>query len=172
MLDGGMTLRASIVPVVEPRRRRRIDCGGEMLTVRELAARTGLRESGVYRRLERGCSGADLLRPRKAKLYEIGKERLSVQEIADRAGLRWQTVHSRLARGWRGQQLLIKKQSRRQDGQPRGPNQVIACKLAITFGARVPSPAEIRQVHPMSTTSAMRWRNALRIALEQLGVNA
>lgn len=166
-----MTLKAIITSPPGVRvRGERFDCGGGLrLTAQQIATRTGCGLSAVYRRIEKGWRGEDLLRPRKEHLYDVGGgRRMTVRQISERTGISLGTVHSRLARGWRGAELLVRNQERRRRGEPRGPGQVIACKLALAFPDEVPSVAAIRRVHPMSEAAAQRWRCALRLAREQL----
>lgn len=152
-------------------RGERFDCGGGLrLTAQQIAARTGCGLSAVYRRIDKGWLGEDLLRPRREYLYDVGGgRRMTARAIAERTGTSLGTVHNRLARGWRGAELLVRNQERRRQGAPRGPVQVIACKLALAFPDQVPTVAQIRRAHPMSETAAARWRIALRQAREQLG---
>lgn len=148
----------------------RFDCGGGLrLTAQQIAARTGCGLSAVYRRIDKGWAGEDLLRPRKEHLYDVGGgRRMTARDISARTGVSLGTVHGRLARGWRGAELLVRNQERRRRGEPRGPGQVIACKLALAFPDALPTVAQIRRVHPMSEASAQRWRCALRLARQQL----
>lgn len=151
---------------------QRYDCGnGECLTIREIAARTGNSIGATHARIHKyGWCGKDLLRPKRAKRYDCGGEQLTVAEIAERTGVVPDTIRSRLARGWRGKELLVDSQSRRRNGMPRGPVQVIACKLALAFDyGELPTTAQIRKIHPMCHASAMRWRNALRQAIAETG---
>lgn len=149
---------------------QRYDCGnGESLTIREIARRTGNSVGATHARIHKyGWRGTELLRPKRAKRYDCGGEQLTIAEISARTGVSEQTIRSRLARGWRGKELLVDSQSRRRNGMPRGPVQVIACKLALAFDyGELPTTAQIRKIHPMSHASAMRWRNALRQAIAE-----
>lgn len=108
-----------------------------------------------------------VFKPRRQKLYDVGGgRRMSAKEISAHTGITVHAVYARVHRGDSGRQLLIKNGNRKRSGMARSPTQHIAFKIAFAFGRRVPTTAEIRRLHPMSDTSAMRWRNAIRQALE------
>lgn len=152
----------------KPPRAVRYDVGnGEFLTVPQIAARTGTKESGIYQRIKKGQRGKELLRGPRTKLFEVGDgRRLSIKQIADETGLSVGAVYSRIARGLAGKDLLVKNGNRRRRGMARSPTQHIAFKLAWAFGRELPTTKEIMRVQPMSHTSAMRWRNAMAKALD------
>lgn len=168
-----MTLLSPLVVTTTPRRSRHRTHdvgGGRRLTVPQIARLAGVTEGAIYDRLNKGWTGRDLLRGLREKLYDVGGgERLSIKQIAERTGLATHTIRSRLARGWRGAELLVPNQERRRGGIARTPTQITALKLALAYPDRLPTTAEIRRLAPMSHTSAMRWRNAMRQAREHLG---
>ena len=113
--------------------------------------------------------GSPQFAPRRQKLYDVGGGRqMSAKEIAARTGISVHAVYARVYRGETGKALLIKNGNTKRKGMARSPTQHIAFKIAFAFGRRVPTTAEIRRLHPMSDTSAMRWRNAVRQALESM----
>lgn len=150
---------------------RRMDTG-MVLSVAQIAARTGTSPSGIYQRIKKGQTGAELLRGPRTKLYEVGKERLTLAQLCERTGLKAGAMYSRIVRGVTGKDLLIKRGDRKRRGMARSPTQYIAFKLAYAFGEHVPTTKEIRAAHPMSDTSAMRWRNAMQQALKSMGKGA
>ena len=116
--------------------------------------------------------GSPQFAPRRQKLYDVGGGRqMSAKEIAARTGISVHAVYARVCRGETGKALLIKNGNRKRNGMARSPTQHIAFKIAFAFGRRVPTTAEIRRLHPMSDTSAMRWRNAIRQAIEAMPVS-
>lgn len=163
-----MNLTPPLTAVRGPKERaKRYDCGnGLLLTVAEIAERTGTKRSGVYQRIKKGERGAELLRGPRTKLYDVGGERLSLQQLCERTGLTPGAMYARIARGVTGRDLLIKNGNRKRRGMARSPTQYIAFRLAWAFGETVPTTKEIMRVQPMSRTSAMRWRNAMHHALE------
>ena len=105
-----MNLHGSIgSPAFAPKRAPRYDCGGEFLTVAEIAERTGTSESGIYQRLKKGQRGKELMRGPRTKLYEVNGERLSIHQLCERTGLTYSAMHARIARGFTGKDLLVKK---------------------------------------------------------------
>lgn len=105
--------------------------------------------------------------PVTAKRYDVGDgTMLTCREIAMRVkGATQQTIRNRVNNGWKGEALLNPLDVRRNEGRPRTTTAVIAYKLARKFGSKLPTPAEIRSVHPMAETTATYWRNAIREAL-------
>lgn len=162
-----MNLHGSMgAPAFQPARAKRYECGGEFLTVAQIAARTGTSETGIYRRIKLGQRGTELLRGPRTKLYQVGAEMLSLKQLCERTGLSAGAMYSRINRGMTGKDLLVKNGNRRRRGMARSPTQHIAFKLAYAFGKELPTTKEIMRVQPMSHTSAMRWRNAMAQALE------
>lgn len=165
-----MNLSASIgtTSAYKPPRAARYDVGnGELLTVAQIAARTGTAAASIYQRIKEGQRGKELLRGPRTKLYDVGGgRRMSIHQIAAETGLSASAVYSRVARGMTGKDLLIKNGNRRKRGMARSPTQHIAFKLAWAFGRELPSTKDIMRVQPMSHSSAMRWRNAMATALE------
>ena len=93
---------------------------------------------------------------------------LTTREIAARIGGTPHNVRQRLAKGWSGPQLLLPLRKRRTIGLPKSQTQVVAYKLALHFGRRAPTVAEIRRIHPMDRSNAAYWRNAILTAQQQL----
>lgn len=154
-------------PLGKRERGKRYDCGGGLLlTVAEIAERTGTSPAGIYRRIKKGQRGPELLRGPRTKLYDVGGERLSLRQLCERTGLSESSMYNRIARGWTGRELLLKNTDRRRRGMARSPTQFIAFRLAWEFGESLPTTKEIMRVQPMSHASAMRWRNAMRQALD------
>lgn len=107
--------------------------------------------------------------PETAKKYDVGGgEMLTVKEIAEVVGTTPGTIRFRLSKGWEGESLVLPKGERRKGGKPRTQTSVTAYTLALKFGRRLPSVEEIRETYPMSETTAMYWRNSIRIALQRV----
>lgn len=101
--------------------------------------------------------------------HDVGDgEMLTTRQIAARIGGTPHTVRGRLAKGWTGEQLLQPLRERRKLGQPKGLTPVIACKLALTFGWKAPTAAQIMDIHPMEESTAAYWANAYKHAIAQL----
>lgn len=107
--------------------------------------------------------------PVTAKKYDVGYgEMLTVREIANVLGTSYGVVRARITKGWTGEQLLTPVGDRRRKSVPRTKTSVMAYTLALKFGRRVPTTKEIMDTYPMAESTAMYWRNAIKIALEKL----
>ena len=148
----------------KPRAGTRHDVGGGVkMTAREIALASGLNPSAVYARLKHGDTGETLLRPLRQKLFDCGGgEMLTIKQVMQRTGLSESSVRSRISRGVTGRALLRKE--RRDAAAPRSSTMVIACRLADAYPDRLPTTREIRELYPMTATSAERWLVALRAA--------
>lgn len=103
------------------------------------------------------------------KKHDVGDGRkLTTRQIANEIGGTPHNVRARLAKGWTGAQLLIPIFERRRKGVARTPTQVVAYKLALKFGHNIPTVQQIRDTHPMDTSTARYWRNAVIAAQETL----
>lgn len=113
------------------------------------------------------------MRPRRkspvtAKKYDVGDgEFLTVREIAEHLNTKPQVIQSRINNGWTGESLLLPVGQRRKKSQPRTNTSVVAYLLALEFGKRVPSIAEIQSVYPMSESAAGYWRVAIQRAIDR-----
>lgn len=136
--------------------------GGLMLTVSQIAKRSGCQPTTIYARINAGRMGAELLRPSRVKSYPVGDELMTISEISERTGLAADSIRSRLARGVKGRGLLRKE--RRDLAAPRSSTMTLAIRLADRFPSRLPTTAEIRKLYPMSAQSAERWLTSLREA--------
>ena len=106
--------------------------------------------------------------PSNAPRYDVGGgEMLTSREIAERIGGTQHNVRTRVAKGWKGEALLVPVFERRKPGKPRAATAVIAYTLARTFGSRIPTTKEIRDLYPMEESTAAHWRNTIREALEK-----
>lgn len=100
--------------------------------------------------------------------HDVGDgEMLTTRQIAVRLGTTPATIRGRLAKGWKGEQLLLPTGAKRREGRPRTQTAVTAYALALRFGRKWPTTAEIQRAFPMDDTTAAYWRNAIRIALEK-----
>lgn len=107
--------------------------------------------------------------PRNAPRYHVGgNEWLTSRQIARIIGGTPHNVRARIALGWKGEALLTPLGQRKRTGKPKGHTQVVAYKLALKFGRRIPTTKEIIAVHPMEESNACYWRNAIIRALEDL----
>ena len=107
--------------------------------------------------------------PVTAKKYDVGdEEMLTVREIATVLGTSYGVVRARITKGWTGESLLTPVGERRRKSMPRTKTSVMAYTLALKFGRRVPTTKEIMDTYPMAESTAMYWRNAIKIALEKL----
>lgn len=107
--------------------------------------------------------------PCDAPLHDVGDgEMMTTRQIAEYIGGTQHTVRGRLLKGWRGEQLLQPLRERRKLGQPKGQTPVIAIKLALQFGWKAPSAAQVMEVHPMEQSTAAYWSNAYKHAIEQV----
>lgn len=97
-----------------------------------------------------------------------GREPMTTRQIAAELGCDAGVVRNRINKGWKGEQLLLPIHTRRKSGMPRTYTQVVALKLALAFGKKVPSAAQIQAVHPMAYSAAQHWRNAIKYAIEAL----
>ena len=106
--------------------------------------------------------------PVTAKKYDVGYgEMLTVREIANVLGTSYGVVRARITKGWTGEQLLIPVGERRGKSKPRTQTAVVAYVLATRFKRRIPTTEEIKDTYPMAESTAMYWRNAIKIALER-----
>lgn len=106
---------------------------------------------------------------RAPQLFDCGRHgMLSRRQIALTAGISYHAVCVRLEAGWKGAQLCQKPGERpnAKRGEIRLPTILAAVKLARRFRDRVPSVEEIRKAKPMSQAAAIRWRQAIRVAME------
>lgn len=105
----------------------------------------------------------------KAERHHVGHgEYLTTREIAKVIGGTAHNVRARLAKGWKGEALVLPLGERRHPGVARTTTQIVAYKLALKFGRKIPTPKQIMAVHPMEETTATYWRNAITRALEEL----
>lgn len=102
--------------------------------------------------------------------HDVGpyREPMTTREIADYLGTTPHNIRARIRKGWHGEDLLKPIGTRRRIGIARSPTHVVAMKLALTFGRRVPTIAQIRAVHPMEYTTACYWQNTIKRALKEL----
>ncbi len=106
---------------------------------------------------------------RVPQTFDCGRHgHLSRRQIALMAGISYHAVCVRLSSGWKGAQLCQKPGDRpnAKRGEIRLPTILAAVKLARRFRDRLPSVEEIRRAKPMSQAAAIRWRQAIRVALE------
>lgn len=98
----------------------------------------------------------------------VGYPPMTTRQIAERIGCDPHIIRARINKGWMGADLLAPIGTRRRIGVARTQTQVVALKLALTFGRKIPTPAQIRAVHPMEYAAALYWRNAIKRALKDL----
>lgn len=108
----------------------------------------------------------------RGKKHDCGKFGfLTSNQIAQVAGISIEAVYLRHRRGDTGEALCAPAwdKARKQFKTPCAyPTMLIACQLAKAFPDRLPSTKEIQAVRPMSRQSAVRWKSALRDALERV----
>lgn len=118
--------------------------------------------------------GVATLKPRaprdRSRRFDCGRfGTLSTKQIAHLTGLTREGVWQRVRAGFTGEDLCLPRHehARRPREACRRPVLMVAMKLARAFPDRLPSLAEIQQVHPMHARNAMRWRQALAQTMKE-----
>ena len=87
--------------------------GGEYLTIREMAERSGICMSTIGNRIARGVPFDRLMDQTKGPvLVDVGGKKLTVAEISRRTGLKEVSIYTRIRKGVRGEDLLKGPQPR------------------------------------------------------------
>lgn len=84
---------------------KRYPFDGEMLTVPEIAERTGLSVPGVRARMRRGVPVGEPRHQGNPLTVEVEGEILTLKQVAKKYDLPLTTIHSRVRYGWTGEEL-------------------------------------------------------------------